>query len=390
LIKTPYSKVTYLQLSCQKFLAGKTDKSIMKSFLALFLLFCFSAQGKLVMNDLGSDQKLHTSTTCKSIWNLPHFLEKPRNQNNIGWCYAYAAADLASSFAGQKLSAAHMAILYNKNRYGGEHRLEKNTTLRSRETTLPESGYESYTLEYALNEGVCLEKDLPSDLIKTTYVNSTKKMTEVQTTSVANRLYNTLHAGEQSKSTVNCPRTGTGIAFPKIPAKNIAEILARVKNDDNNGSQRLSLLARENCKRTGIQLNYSAEDVKYSEQTSSRDLDKLLLSGNIASVAVPFVPTIKNPSNDDLFKFNGDRKALERSDGHHALVLVGRKWDPRTEKCNYLFKNSWGDMTDPSQKTKNGYTIIDEQELNKVQTGGITYIDKKPNWKPGKIPDFLK
>jgi hypothetical protein len=54
------------------------------------------------------------NTPCTPIDLRNESLGEVRNQNNIGWCYAYATADLfAHKFNLTRVSAADIAVTYN-------------------------------------------------------------------------------------------------------------------------------------------------------------------------------------------------------------------------------------------------------------------------------------
>ncbi len=90
-----------------------------------------------------------------------------RNQGDIGWCFAYVAADLISEKIGEYISAAHIAKNYYK----------KSIIARLYNRT--EGGYTFDAIANSLNEALCTEETLPSNQVD---LNNFKKITCTQPT----------------------------------------------------------------------------------------------------------------------------------------------------------------------------------------------------------------
>lgn len=328
--------------------------------------------------------------SCKDTFNLPEFLKEPRDQADIGWCYAYAGADLASAYAGQEISAADIAIHHNYGKIKKSIIPVDRSSSRSALLPLDDGGDMTKALqERAVNDGFCLEKDFPSSVIQKVVDNPQKKMSEVLKIPLSDRLYQVLKLGQLNYTPVDCNKNGISQAFPNLPIQEISEALYSfdVMDGDTNRSLRLAYLAQQNCDSRRIPGGFAAKDVGVAKLTIA-SMNQALDEGKVATVGLPMLPYVKIPTPEQLEKFKGDRLGLEKSQGDHAMLLVGRKWDRKTGSCQFIFKNSWGKAGDG--KTVNGYTVLPESELAQVPSGEIATIHKAPTWKPGSMPDFLQ
>jgi len=86
-------------------------------FFTLILLGSFSAYADEAQN--GPTPRSAAQCAPMDIRPMhPHLSEmwnNPRDQDGVGWCYAYAAADLLSVEAGMNVSAAELSYRYNRN-----------------------------------------------------------------------------------------------------------------------------------------------------------------------------------------------------------------------------------------------------------------------------------
>ena len=99
-----------------------------------------------------SDVQEKRKASCSDVVNLNPPLErdKPRNQDTIGWCYAYAAADLLGHALGKNVSAVSLAASLNDKPL-------------FRILGIKEGGFIDAAISETMKKGFCLEKDLPSE-----------------------------------------------------------------------------------------------------------------------------------------------------------------------------------------------------------------------------------
>ncbi len=91
-----------------------------------------------------------------------------RDQDTMGWCYAFAAADLLSFKLGQRISAASLAIQSNADSMPSWIRIPFTGGVESKMN----GGNTANTISNGLGnrwlgagEGLCLEKDFPRNIL---------------------------------------------------------------------------------------------------------------------------------------------------------------------------------------------------------------------------------
>lgn len=89
------------------------------------------------------------------------FFSTPRNQNDIGWCFAYAAADLLSHRYQKPVSAFHVGLTYHHNVTGLGSWVRE--IFGSKQSGLNEGGHVGDAISVMTRHGgVCLEGDVSS------------------------------------------------------------------------------------------------------------------------------------------------------------------------------------------------------------------------------------
>jgi hypothetical protein len=304
--------------------------------------------------------KLDRKKQCSEKYVDTKHMGPVRNQDDIGWCYAFAAADLMSFHAGRTLSAVDVAILNNN--YANDavrDRLELPGFLRNTEAlrsfyesnkidvanlkenylnhlfdSKREGGYPVEALKIAMNKGVCTESDLPSQ--------PTNK-----NTSLYSELQKPAQMAEQSKSLV-CfnEQANYGSLLPNLNYGEIIEIASRT-----SPMQILLSLRKKNCRQTfKIQnktiINFSTPDYGKAFSLLDAQLDK---------------------NTPAMVSYN--TKMISSESGAHASIIVGRKYNPKTGQCEYKVRNSWGNLNhfEPSTRTRHegGYFWVSESKLKK-------------------------
>ncbi|MDD4975959.1 MAG: hypothetical protein PHY93_16500 [Bacteriovorax sp.] len=259
---------------------------------------------------------------------LKDFFSTPRDQDSIGWCYAFAAADLLSVAAGTPVSSMHASAIYNKSISNnffwstiyGINDLFKDRKLKD----IYEGGYVDKALNETLDAGnICTEKELPFD---SDYNQET---------------YRTIKALEELKQDVQ-----NEISFTDFCTK-MSNILPRspFTNVDLMNLYQAML---------GNELNQALEEMMAN---SCQGIKVKIPDFKTQSIDKPFF-SFFNQSKNDYFKKIGEvladgrplaisydvGKVLRRSDsgGGHASVIMARQW--RNNKCEYKIRNSWGSI----------------------------------------------
>lgn len=279
--------------------------------------------------------------TCTAI-NVSQELGPVRNQDSIGWCYAFAAADVLSYKLKKKISAADIAVNYNNNLFTTP---AKYVGYKAGSF---EGGFPSGALEGALEKGLCLEKDLPSeDNIHGEFQDLITVIDRVGRDEIT------------SSSAPNCERVYqySKHVFPNVNTKDLENILRT-----STRANFIDRMADHTCKeRIKSDLKVSSP-WNFTEGSLGDEIDEQLKNKN---------PVILSYDATGLT----DRRDYSEK-GMHASVLVGRRFNEQTGQCEYLLRNSWGrscGFYDRSYQCKEGNLWIPKADIVKRGTGA-TYV----------------
>lgn len=231
-------------------------------------------------------------------------LNNVRNQDSVGWCYAYTAADLLSFKFKKRISAVSL--------YKSGQEIAKD--IKDPVGNGGDIG-DSIRSYIAKNNGLCLEEDLPSSDFKfcldryySDFLNN------LLTVVNENRLDAELNANQ-------CFRHDLEAAFPGV---NVAFIKSH-----GNRKELIESLYNQQCKKISLKNVKVQTATLYIERSPAsvllKNIDDQLSKGNLIGIGY------------DYNKLNGDE-----SSGGHASVLVGRRTNPDSGACEYLVRNSWG------------------------------------------------
>ena len=234
-------------------------------------------------------------------------LNNARNQDTVGWCYAYTAADLLSYRLKKRISAVS---LYNS---GQEIEQDIKSSESARGGDI-KSSIDSYLTK---KNGLCLEENLPS--------NDFKFCTDKTYGHFLNNLLDSVRERRIEQDLANnCFGNDIKEAFPGIDNNFIRNHTARF------GSKKLvEALYDKQCKELSFK-GYRAEVVsqftsRYSADVLMKTIDDQVTKGEIIGIGY------------DYNKVNG-----ESGTGDHGSIVVGRRTNPETGACEYLLRNSWG------------------------------------------------
>ena len=276
-------------------------------------------------------------------------------KNGLGWCYAYAAADLVSHKLKTRVSAPDIAFAFNyhldtesfphpdqynehvRQYEGGDSRVAINVTNR-------------------LQGGFCPEKRIKSD----SYGNLEKDDSVFQSL----RLASEVHLDEHGKSCTS----RTTAASHMIPGLLLSEIAAITEKYHEDETRKWFELAKRACRGERLRLPEGTRTImkdvtRKNPADALFELDRLLAGGN---VAVAGVDLAKLPAASWITTLKrlwpGKKEYLG-----HAITVVGRELDPTTGKCLYKFRNSWGnscyDNGELPSGCKDGYIYIERDKL---------------------------
>ncbi len=249
--------------------------------------------------------------SCKNI-DMREKMGPVRDQDSVGWCYAFAAADLLSYKMGQKISAVDVAMTYNdtslfkgfrKNYFGST---EDNLEL----------GYIHSSIEAAAKKGLCLNEKLSGDDIKNISLKQAIQTIEQVKSAKIKDLKGVSEICESALNQV-------------FPLTNFQDVLEVVKVSSK--SDFLINLADRACApriNSPANLKIQSETFLYhtfsAKQKKFKDIDIQLSKNNPVAIGV----------SSELF--------ISGSYIGHAMSIVGRTWNEKTNECQYIVRNSYG------------------------------------------------
>jgi hypothetical protein len=284
--------------------------------------------------------KINQNNQCsdKINQNAAVNLDNARNQDGVGWCYAYTAADLLSFRLKKKISAVS---LYNS----GQSIENDISDLQGKGGDIGDS-IETYLKK---KNGLCLEEDLPSSDFKfCTYRNYSKFL---------NALY--LSIKEKTFSDNQCLKDNLNSAFPGVNFSMVNDYTNRYGT--HNLAEYLFDLKCKKRSFTGYTVKPITQNSPYvNKDTLLKNIDSLLNKGEIVGLS---------------YNYNVLDENDEKTGGHASLV-VGRRLNQETGDCEYLVRNSWGkDCTqhEGDNCRYSGHFWVNQRRLKNAMMG-IVYL----------------
>ena len=323
-----------------------------------------------------------------------------RNQDSIGWCYAYTASDLLDNY--RKTQSKNKEPYSNDNliapngianAYNYHFTPSKGGNTKQAEYNPDIFTYESGTAADAVQSVIknggkyCTEKDLPStDQLNTTY---NEDLSSVKTpggifkrSSELKELYQDIGAYDGKDQTNRCAATKAMTEiFPDQKVSDIQAIL-----DKKNGKDALEYFSKLSCGSAAKVYPYTPKIIqdslsmdlksngngKLTDQNKKKQVvmlskvDDALASGKIVEVTY---------SADSIFKYVNQNNYGD----DHSSIVVGKMYGVNC-KPSYLIKNSWGTqcqnvpIKDPEVKCVDGYFLIPADEMQK-SISGSTWLE---------------
>ncbi|WP_198295935.1 hypothetical protein [Bacteriovorax sp. Seq25_V] len=296
-----------------------------------------------------------------------------RDQDTIGWCYAFVAADLISSKIGQEVSAVDIAQTYNKGDIYELFGFEESEI---------ESGLAVDAANLALEKGVCLENQVRSD----DFAYSKNGGDLLEELKAIEKLYDQYYdrasykkyflsfkkegkdldkADTQFYKDLVCSKIDQewrGI-FPNISVETLVGIFSKA----SSSNKAIDALIEASCKkRIKPKQKLTLKEIRHHFRPDGEalmsELDKQLEKGDMVGVAY---------FSDIL----SDK--YENADGRHASSIVARKFNEKTGSCEYLLRNSWGTdcySYDDSYKCEDGNIWIPGEYMTQA-IYGVQYYE---------------
>lgn len=296
------------------------------------------------------------SDGCSSVDLRGAALGPARNQGNIGWCYAFTAADLVSQKLGVRVSAADIAFQYTT-KYSEDYNSfveslnqttisaaksagysnEKTQKMLQKKVTVSEGlrkgGEPREAISYTQKGGFCLEKNLPSQ--NTDLERNIENIEKIENHKRNLNLTNQLPCAADYDDLQRM--------FPNLRLSDYLDILKRASIENIP-----KLMADRTC-----QPRIKSADLSFKRQYASERKDR---------------PVLFNKLDEQLNKktavgivYNAEviTEGSTEDKTNHASIVVARKYNPDSGFCEYLVRNSWGPSCD-------GYTPIYKCEQGNI------------------------
>jgi len=236
-------------------------------------------------------------------------LNNTRNQDSVGWCYAYAASDLLSFRFKKKISAVSLfeaegktieQDIVNGSKLGGD-------------------------IQYSINQGIfkrkglCLEENLPS--------SDFKFCADQNYLSFLNEFINraTQERFAYDLQTDSCLKESLLSAFPGM---NIEEVINYSKV--NKQSRLIEFIHDTQCK------------VQFKKEAGLLDAQNIKSNGKNSAALFKVINEQIEKGDVAAIGYDFNKLNSEPGKGDHGSIVVGRRTNQDTGACEYLVRNSWG------------------------------------------------
>ncbi len=241
-----------------------------------------------------------------------------RDQDSVGWCYAFVAADLLSARLGFRVSAADIAVHYtaDKNLKPFPRTSHQIGELGSG----IEGGSPHYALLTAMKNGVCREADSPSEF----YAEDSQlrnSITDLETKAAKSWPRYLLNQTSRLTEDKICPT--------RLSSASQIESVVRLSLPSNV----IYNLNAARCAGKRIPAGIS-------------ELDSTLADPNGAKV-VEFLDRALSLGQPAIVGYHSNFLKGLRGDSPHASVVVGRRINPASGLCEFLIRNTWGPSCAP-------------------------------------------
>ncbi|WP_142699474.1 C1 family peptidase [Bdellovibrio sp. ZAP7] len=296
---------------------------------------------------------------CTSV-DMSKDMPPARNQDSVGWCYAFTAADLMSYKLKKNISAVDIALAYQDDWISGMDRGILGTAAPD-----IRGGFTDKALQMASKNGFCLESELPSE--DNQGGNFAANLKELD-------IYGRNQILSQNLA-CNDLYTEAKKMFPKINLTDVQDVVNKTVEEDfilglRNKTCKNRIQAKPEVvivQRKGFFNGLKdTVDSAVSEEKYAQIIDEQLSANNPLSLGI---------DSHAIY----DRRApasTPSSASFHAVTLVGRRFNEKTGQCEYKIKNSWGkgcSSPDKSYNCSQGQFWMSKPDLFR-RTWDVTYV----------------
>ncbi|MBP9681303.1 MAG: hypothetical protein KBD76_07855 [Bacteriovorax sp.] len=269
------------------------------------------SEGAVAIVPLPKKEENNTGQSCTEILleNEAVNTRNTRNQDTIGWCYAYTAADLLSFHYNEKISAMSLYSRYSaREEDGSKYKLFEQINDPNKQGGSPRVVVNNFKRDYG---GFCLESDLhSSDYNFCHFKDIVALLNFIQNDHTPVEEWNV------------CMKKDIKEVFPLFTAESFAATLARV-----NYQNIAETLIKENCRN----IKFKDRPVEIVNDQNSLPVDMIGKINKRLNLGKPM------GIGYDILNLQG-----KPDEGKHGSIVMGRKYNREKKKCEYLIRNSWG------------------------------------------------
>lgn len=299
-----------------------------------------------------TDSCLGSSFREKSTKNvdLRNEMSPLRDQDSIGWCYSFTAADLWGHFLlknpksirglvskyadftnkNYRVSAIGIATYYNKNINPGYlkaiqgKRLDELT--KQQKKVVAEEGIVQHALDIIKKEGFCFEKDLSSEDYSLVEDSRCAKKGHCQINEILNMVYEIPSENMICQDLINVHKI-----FGQLDFATIKKILISTERENA-----LTRLVEASCNKKLIKPLLIGSNgpsvVSYNVEGGHKVEDMMKSMDNHLDRGIPVA----------IHYYSAFLTGTETKSSHHASTIVGKRFNPKTCEVEYILRNSWG------------------------------------------------
>ncbi len=275
------------------------------------------------------------------------FFQKPRDMGDIGWCYAYASADLISWKINQPISGLALAISYVDSLNSLEQLVRRGVGHFNHSSEyIYEGGFATQALKLAKRQGVCpltaVEDHGPAFTVFASKINSFIQKRDSQ------QIQNLIRSASEY--------------FKSLDSTSITQIL--LDESLKTSAEILIRLNQKSCEEKLIPL-ISDFEFFYSDAGFENLIDKI--DSIITGAHARPVAVLLN-----------DRHIGRGGSGFHYMTVIGRRFDNRSRQCLYVMRDNKGpecrNYYFKNVRCEEGHVLLSERELFDISSH-IVYLN---------------
>ena len=325
----------------------------------------------------GIQRQQQRASTCTSIdlRNGHRPFQSNRHQGETGWCFAYSAADLITHYYQKnnpglehRFSAVGMTVDYYYNDYFSKafESLIRRSEM-PRNLSLVHFGHMDAIFSRTLpTRGLCPETEVTGSNNILSHVQAIESIEDLRIRFHGDKEITEDEGEDLVDEVMECAECALALnsVFPNLDMNNLVQVLRKVE-DESYMTRLTNLECAGRRITTGIP---TREQVGMSRNfnESSPAIDRALDNNSPVLLGYHYTVTNKGEqlsSND--FPRGGDG---------HASLIIGRRFNIKKNKCEYLIRNSYGSSCanyHPSLSCFNGQFWLSEETMETAFMGAL-------------------